>query len=223
MIWKDSPTIEMGAKTGYLLPERALYFAENGLLIISDLHIGKLEYFRTKGIPLPSGALEATLDRMLELLQNVRPVKLVFLGDLFHNKEDRQWNRFTSILQELKIFNVLLVEGNHDILDSGQYVQAGIPVCAAWIWEDILFTHEPMTSWEGASYNISGHIHPAAVVRGKGKQSLRLPCFFREGRRLIMPAFGHFTGSKTMEDGPGKQIFVIAGKKVICISPQPMR
>lgn len=216
-MWQDSPFFQLGSKKGYLLPERAMYFADDGLLIISDLHIGKLEYFRTKGIPLPSGAMEPTLDRLHELLLKIKPDKLVFLGDLFHNKEDRQWKRFVTILQEGQMSRILLIAGNHDILDAEQYVEAGIHVSPGWIWEDIFFTHEPAQAWEGAKYNVSGHIHPAAVIKGKGRQSLRLPCFFQSGKRLIMPAFGHFTGSKTMEIEPGNQIFVIAGKRVVSI------
>ena len=46
---------------------------------------------------------------------------------------------------------------------------------------------------EFSSGEIAGHLHPSAKIRQRGK-ALRRRCFIGDEKRIIMPAFGAFTG-----------------------------
>lgn len=203
-------------KNCLLLPEKALFFTASETLILSDLHIGKLDYFRTKGIPLPIGAKQNTLDKLNSLLQKTQPKNLVFLGDLFHNHEAGQWETFTNLVKNCKsLVKKILVQGNHDVFERSVYENEGISVFNEWLWQGILFTHEPLIQAKPDVFNIAGHIHPAVVLKGKGRQNLRLSCFFKGNNLLVLPAFGHFTGNKTMEISKDDAAYVIAGQTVM--------
>jgi len=46
---------------------------------------------------------------------------------------------------------------------------------------------------------VAGHLHPAARV-SSGRSSVRRRCFVTDGDRLILPAFGAFTGGLNVLD-----------------------
>jgi metallophosphoesterase superfamily enzyme len=85
--------------------------------------------------------------------------------------------------------------------------------------DPFFFTHHP--SEEEGCFNFSGHLHPAIRLRGMGRQSLRLPCFFRNEKQMILPAFGEFTGSHVLSPGKKDHIYAIASNEVIDVSPTP--
>ncbi|HNU41619.1 MAG TPA: phosphoesterase, partial [Cyclobacteriaceae bacterium] len=64
-------------------------------------------------------------------------------------------------------------------------------------------------------YNLSGHIHPAVRLKGTGRQSVMLPCFYFGKQQGILPAFGSFTGMARIVPKKEDRIFVIAENKVI--------
>ena len=91
-----------------------------------------------------------------------------------------------------------------------------------WVWDDVVCTHAPEDEVpKGRIVHVCGHLHPAAKMRGKGRQSLRLPCFHQSstgcdaGTRLVLPAFGAFTGMHAMEPRVGAQVYPIAESSVL--------
>ena len=80
------------------------------------------------------------------------------------------------------------IEGNHDGRAAetlGGAVRDVLHIGA------LVLRHEPT---EGAAPGeIAGHLHPCARVSGRGR-SVRRRCFATDGARLVMPAFGAFTG-----------------------------
>ncbi len=58
---------------------------------------------------------------------------------------------------------------------------------------------------------LAGHVHPTFQLRGKGRQKLRLPCFYQKHALTLLPAFGDFTGGYNVELDSDSQIFVIDG------------
>lgn len=198
-----------------LLPEKAMYFPDEKILVIADLHIGKLGYFRKKGVPLPASGLKTTLQRLEQLIQSVAPGTVVFLGDLFHTGEDILWQEFLEILNvPAGLPQYTLIRGNHDKFTESRYQSAGINVVEEWSWDNLLFTHEPLEEVHEGVINVAGHIHPMVSIKGKGKQSLRLPCFLYSGQTFMLPAFGHFTGGQTMSLRKGDIVYAIAGSAV---------
>jgi metallophosphoesterase superfamily enzyme len=73
--------------------------------------------------------------------------------------------------------------------------------------------HEPDEN--STKPSISGHIHPAVLLEGKGKQRERLACLFVGENQILLPAFGSFTGTKVIETNPSDKVYVFAGSKVI--------
>jgi uncharacterized protein len=61
---------------------------------------------------------------------------------------------------------------------------------------------------------LAGHVHPAAVIGGRARDSLRLPCFHFGPQVGVLPAFGAFTGMHVMRRGTEDRVFVIAGEAV---------
>ncbi|MFN6947081.1 MAG: ligase-associated DNA damage response endonuclease PdeM [Cytophagaceae bacterium] len=165
-------------QTLLLLPEKALLWKEENILIIADLHLGKGSHFRKEGLNLSPGCHQNDLVRLKQLFELYKPGNVFFLGDLFHSSFNTEWLDFCDFISEFPGIQFTLVRGNHDILPDHCYSMANIEVK-----EDSVclgpfeLSHEPLES-SGKRLNISGHIHPGIKLTGLAKQSLRLPCFF---------------------------------------------
>ena len=203
---------EFGGERFELHPWGALYWERENTLLISDVHLGKVTHFRKFGAAVPRKALHRNFDRLNGLLDSFDPGTIVFLGDLFHSHINQEWELFRQWVGNCPA-RITLVVGNHDIISPLRYEQIGISCLEQLEKSPFLMTHHPLESFEG--YNISGHIHPAVRLRGNGRQSLRLPCFYISGRQLILPSFGAFTGSHVMEASPGDRIFALADGEII--------
>jgi len=75
-----------------LLPEKALWLPEGRILIVSDVHLGKLTHFRKAGIPLPAAAKNESLQKLENLIISCNPEQLILLGDLFHSAINSEWD-----------------------------------------------------------------------------------------------------------------------------------
>ena len=77
-----------------------------------------------------------------------------------------------------------------------------------------LFTHDKCEEKEHV-YIFCGHIHPAIVLHGLGKQNLRFPCFYFAKDYCILPAFSHFTGMASIEPEKNDHVFAIVDNKLV--------
>ena len=211
-----------------LLPEKAVWWAETSTLMIADLHLGKAAHFRRNGIAIPADANLENLARLTRLLSRLRPKHLLLLGDLFHSEINEEWRVFVDWLDEERQINPTLlphlIVGNHDILPFSALDQARIPFSLAHRESGgILFTHAPEDADTMRQttdvLHVCGHWHPGVALRGGGRQSLRLPCFYlaqREGfQQLVLPAFGAFTGLHTVRPGKHDRVFMVADKEIV--------
>ncbi len=197
-----------------LHPSGAVFWKEESVLLISDVHLGKVTHFRKYGSPVPQKAIDHNFEVLEQNLNYFRPQTVCFLGDLFHSSMNSEWHRFESWVKKAQA-KFLLVAGNHDIISPLKYEALGIALVPELSWGPFYLTHYPEER-EGY-FNLSGHIHPAVRLRGHGRQSLRLPCFFRNKHQLILPAFGAFTGSHILEKNEGDEVYAIAEAAVIKI------
>jgi uncharacterized protein len=184
--------VSFGTRLFRLIPQKALLDVASKALIISDLHLGKVPYFRAAGIPVPQGAADADLKVLEHLLDQQKPQHLIILGDFFHATHNADWNLWMAFRNKFSELTITLVMGNHDRLASSWYETASMQVVPQMALGDLLLVHEPATNPE--VFQISGHLHPGISLLGKGRQRLRLPCFVMEPHQLILPAFGQFTG-----------------------------
>jgi DNA ligase-associated metallophosphoesterase len=213
----------------WLSPDRCIFWEEERSLIVSDLHFGKTGHFRKAGIAVPQSVYREDLLRLLCQIQYFRPRQLLVVGDLFHSRENKELALFLKWREDFPDLGIRLIEGNHDILHADWYSKAGIDVSReilrlgpfAFI-HDIteggadLTTEGVEATESGASaadkmepYFFSGHIHPGIRIRGMGKQSLQFPCFYFGGSYAVLPAFGKFTGTVSIDPMPEANVFAI--------------
>lgn len=212
---RDDKTIAAGGAVLTLLPQRALLWRQQRMLIVADIHFGKAAAFRAGGIPVPHGTTRANLDALDALLDRFDVARILFLGDFLHAKAARaaatlhalqQWRERHAALE------LTLVRGNHDRHAGDPPVELRIDVAdEPLIIGGVAFCHHPQAI--GNCYVLAGHVHPVFRVRS-GRESLRLPCFVFTERTAVLPAFGAFTGGFDVEPEPAMDIFVCAGDEV---------
>jgi DNA ligase-associated metallophosphoesterase len=199
-----------------LHPFKGAYWEAERILLIADLHLGKVAHFRKEGIPVPREVSDQNWDRLISMLLDVAPERVLFLGDLFHSHYNTEWEDFCQLLDRFPGISFELVEGNHDILTAEAYQQAGIVVHQEpFNIPPFSFSHHPIAGITNDLYNIAGHIHPCVYLKGWGKQRTRLACFYFGTAQGLLPAFGAFTGMAKVSPKRGEQVFVIAGEEVI--------
>ena len=218
-----SPATELnlGHSVVRLLPERGLWVPTLKALVVGDLHFGKVNHFRRAGLPVPLAANKKNAERLIDLINALHPSRTIFLGDLFHSVYNDDWEVVGQIVKHFPNCKFELIRGNHDILSEQQYVRYGIEVREQAMIGDLLLTHDPMALSEIPSglTNVAGHIHPAARLLGKGRQSLTFPCFWRSENRMVIPAFGTFTGLAVVHPGENDTVYILVDNKIMELRP----
>lgn len=190
----------------------ALYWVEKRMLLISDVHLGKISHFRKFGSALPGNAMLKNFVKLDNVVEHFNPEAICFLGDLFHSTLNNEWQLFEEWVNRTQL-PIVLVAGNHDIISPVKYEDLGITHVSEWAIDGFLLTHEPQIV--GNYYTLSGHIHPSVLLEGVGRQFLKLPCFFRSPQQMILPAFGEFTGTYVMEPQEGDVVYAITKEDVV--------
>ncbi|MGB0522932.1 MAG: ligase-associated DNA damage response endonuclease PdeM [Flammeovirgaceae bacterium] len=200
-----------------LLPEKCLFWPAKGMLIIADVHLGKVMHFRKAGIPVPTALIKRDLTALKKVILDWNPSRVIFLGDLFHSHLNAEWHLFEAFLEQFPTCSFELVLGNHDAY-SADFMQAKLSVYQEHLVIDpFVFTHIPLELHEipEGAYNLSGHVHPSVKLVGQGRQQLQLPCFYFGEKQGILPAFGAFTGFVPIQVGKGDTVFPIAEGRVM--------
>lgn len=168
------------------LPSGALHWPAHNLLCVSDLHFGKSHRLaRRGGALLPPYETRATLARLDADLDQTGARSVICLGDSF---DDLQAAETMDEPDHLWLTRLMAgrdwawVMGNHDPgpLALGGSHHAEIRRGA------LTFRHIAVP---GTTAEISGHYHPKARLAGQSR-----PCFLLDDTRLILPAFGTYTG-----------------------------
>ena len=196
-----------------LLPEKAVWWDAQKMLVIADLHLGKSMHFRKAGIPMPLISQHKDFTALEKLLQTNGLEQVVFLGDLFHSAYNSDWEILGEIVNRHRHLRWILVQGNHDILQESHYRRFGFEVFDCIRCGPFILSHEEQQNPDG--YNIFGHIHPGVKLEGKGRQSLRLPCFFFTENWAVLPSFGKLTGLYSLYPKKTDCVFVVANGKVM--------
>lgn len=201
-----------------LSAERSLYWENENTLIIADLHVGKTGHFRKAGIGVPAQVYKEDLHRLLAQVLFFKAERLIIVGDLTHSVQNTELDLFRKWRMDFASLDIQLVKGNHDILNARWYADAEISVTndslriGPFSFIHDVFTEEPLLSND--SYHFSGHVHPGISITGKGKQSLRFPCFYFAKTHCILPAFSKFTGTYPVQPRKGENVFAIMNQDV---------
>ncbi len=209
-------TIQLMGTRFTLLPERALLLPEYDTLVIADWHLGKGAHFRKAGIFMPVLPADKDTMRLQSLLDRYEVKTVIFLGDLFHSDLNSEWLVFERFRTANPFIRFVLTRGNHDILPDGLLEKAAVDVMPSYsIVPHIHCTHHPEENGFAGRLNIAGHVHPGCLIRTKGKQAYRLPCFYFHKQTLLLPAFGMLTGLHMVKPSRGARIYPTAGDKVL--------
>lgn len=183
----NSKTFQFVGELVTALPSGALHWEAGGMLVVSDLHLGKSERMaRRGGALLPPYETTECLDRLAADIAATRPAVVLCLGDSFDDLaaaealEDRHRE---TILRLQAGRRWLWIEGNHD----GGAVDMGGTCLAEHREGPFVFRH--IARQAGERGEVSGHYHPKARVR-----AISRPCFMADDDRLILPAYGVYTG-----------------------------
>jgi len=175
----------------------ALIWPARRLAVVADLHFEKGTAYADRGQFLPPYDTAATLDKLEGVIARHWIERLICLGDSFHDAaaaerlDPAQGQRLKGLTAGL---DWTWIAGNHDPAPP-EHWGGGV---AGEITEGALtFRHEAEAASRGGE--VSGHFHPKAAVRIRGKR-VTAPCFVTDGRRLLLPAFGAFTGGLNVLD-----------------------
>jgi hypothetical protein len=180
-------------------PSGALLWPAAEAVVVADLHFEKGSSF--PGLPPYDTA--ATLAGLGEVLARYRPRRVICLGDSFHDGRAAmrldQGDR-DALAGLVAAHDWLWVAGNHDPAPPplGGRVVGEVAIGA------LCLRHEADVAAE--SGEISGHYHPKATFRARGR-SVRGRCFVGDGRRLILPAFGAYAGGLDVRDPAIARLF----------------
>jgi hypothetical protein len=184
-------------------PAGIIYWPEEGLLAVADLHLEKGSSFAARGVLLPPYDTAATLARLAALIARYGPRVVVALGDSFHDGRGpaRLADTDRATLRGLQSGrDWVWITGNHDPDPAegigGRFLSM-LKVGA------LTFRHEPI---ENANGEIAGHLHPVARVSRRGRAVSRR-CFAADSTRLVMPAFGAYAGGLNVRDRAFTRVF----------------
>jgi DNA ligase-associated metallophosphoesterase len=172
-------------------PAGAIYWPDEKLLVLADLHLEKGSAFAAHGVLLPPYDTPATLARVARLIERYTPRLVIALGDSFHDGggPSRMAEISRSALKALQHGrDWLWIAGNHDP-DPAENI--GGRFAASLALGALTFRHEP--SLKQSDGEIAGHLHPLARIARRGRAVSRR-CFAGDGNRLVMPAFGSYAG-----------------------------
>jgi len=190
----------------------ALWLEHERALIVADLHFEKGSSYAARfGQMLPPYDTRETLDRLDREIAQLAPQRLMFLGDSFHDHagEARLASDDYQRLERLALGRELIwAVGNHDA-DGPQLLPGDIIEEASLA--GLVLRHEPLPGAQPGE--VAGHLHPAAKV-SSGRATVRRRCFVTDGTRLVLPAFGAYTGGLNILDEAFSSLFhgpVLAG------------
>lgn len=197
----------------------ALWWPDRSVLCVSDLHLGKSERMaRRGGGTLPPYETRDALGRLADDLAATGARTVVCLGDSFDDlgaaralsEENRDW--IASLQAGRRWF---WIEGNHD---PGP-VDVGGAHLQEWHADPLVFRHIARPDAIG---EVSGHYHPKAQVRLRGR-SISRPAFLIDRHRVILPAYGTYTGGLRSHDAVFDRLMMPGALAILTgASPRPV-
>ena len=191
------PGFAFGGHEFRIVADTALFWPLRRALIVADLHLEKASWFAERGQMLPPYDSLATLQALAASIDKTDAREVWCLGDNFHDSDGfgRMAPASVQLLAQLAVsveWNWII--GNHDPSLDGKV--PGTLLDEATI-HGLILRHAAEQS--EARPELSGHYHPKVRATARGRSVTR-PCFVRSETKLILPAFGAFTGGLDVRD-----------------------
>jgi uncharacterized protein len=183
----------------------ALYCASENMVLVADLHLEQGASLARRGLHVPPFDTAVTLAMLESVLQETSARRLVLLGDSFHDAvaheeiEPSVAARLKDITQR---FDTIWISGNHDPVAPSIL---GGTCLDELVMGEITLRHIPARLKQG-QFEIAGHLHPGATIEQRGT-SVRAKCFAADQYRIILPAFGSYTGAVNVRSSAFAHLF----------------
>ena len=169
-----------------LLPSRTLFWPSRNILVVADLHLGRI----VPRYPKIVEGVKQALQRLSGALEHTQANRLLFLGDLFHMRNNyhhdvvhvfEQWRMRYSTVE------MLLIRGNHERAMGDPPAQLQLTCMDPGYHESgVTFLHEPR---QMSQFTMCAHLHPCLLVPTNRALATTVPCFVWNEDYLYMPAF----------------------------------
>jgi DNA ligase-associated metallophosphoesterase len=200
-------------------PSGALWWPATATLIVADLHFEKGTSYATRGVLLPPYDTRTTLARLAAAI-GPRVKRVICLGDSFHDGDgpERLSQADAVALRALvERHDWIWIAGNHDpVLPA---MLGGRTILGELRLDALVMRHQAETDAIG---EVSGHYHPKSHIDVRGRR-LSGACFIHDDRRIVLPAFGAYTGGLHIESEAIRALFPAAFRIDLVLRGQIMR
>jgi DNA ligase-associated metallophosphoesterase len=190
----------------------ALLWPDEATLVVADLHLEKGSSYASRNRPqfLPPYDTSATIGRLEQLLNRHSPKRVICLGDSTHDSGAADRMDMTNadrIAAMTAGRDWIWITGNHDPEPPANW---GGTVLREVAISNVVFRHQAGAATPDTdTCEISGHFHPTASVATRSAR-ISARCFALDGRRLLLPAFGAYTGGLNVLDPAIARLFDLA-------------
>lgn len=205
--------------------QKCCYWPASKILMLADVHLGKEAVFQRQGMAIPDGSGESNIAQIRRLLTQYQPQQLVILGDLVHALPslDESWIiSLHELIEQFQSVTVTVISGNHDKPGTASRLPDAIQWSTELALPPFRFLHEaPVvndTVEAPTSFTISGHLHPCYSLGSRKGASVRMPVFWIGKNKLVLPAFGEFTGMKKIKPRKNDSLFGVGPDGIVNIS-----
>ncbi len=186
----------------------ALFHKTERWLAVADLHFGFELSQRAAGRLVPMWGMASISQRLMELMSEYAPQRLIILGDLVHDKTAAR--EAARLLHDLAAHcEVVVVAGNHD-----RQLHGDVEMVESWETERFHFHHGHCAVETAQRIQIIGHHHPAAVITDGAGLRLKCPAFVQQSSCWIMPAFSPWASGTRWAPDETSRIWLCTAERV---------
>jgi len=187
----------------------ALFRQAERWLAVADLHFGYELSQRAAGRLVPLWGMASVSERLLELVAEYRPSRLIILGDLVHDQTAADAAR--ELLERIGDFcEPIVVAGNHDRQLRGKF-----ELFESWEIDPFLFHHGHCVAETTDRIQIIGHHHPAGTITDGAGLRLKCPAFVQQSRCWIMPAFSPWSSGMSWPQDELSRIWLCTPERIL--------
>ncbi len=186
-----------------------LFHTTERWLAVADLHFGYELSQRAAGWLVPLWGMSSIADRLMGLINEYDPVRVIVLGDLVHDKTAAK--EAGQLLRDIATRSeVIVVAGNHD-----RRLRTQIEMVDSWQTNTFYFHHGHCAAEAGDRIQIIGHHHPAGVVTDGAGLRLKCPAFVQESSCWIMPAFSPWAAGTRWVPDEASRMWLCTPERVL--------
>jgi DNA ligase-associated metallophosphoesterase len=187
----------------------ALFHERERWLAIADLHFGYELSQRAAGWLVPMWGMQSIAERLLQLLDEYHPSRLIILGDLVHDQTAAA-EALELLRRTREVCETIVVAGNHD-----RKLRGSIEMVESWGTEQFHFHHGHCLAEPGDRIQIIGHYHPAQTIADGAGLRLKCPAFVQQAGCWIMPAFSPWASGTKWTSDEESRIWLCTPERVL--------